>query len=139
MVARGIGGSDFNIAWRLDVLKNLTVEQVEEITNTAEALNAKHPSSDLRISTSKEIISYMDDRRLLVDKISSLSHDARMELMALMWIGHDSDRTFSDALKYAYKYSDGGDIGYLACKSLSLPGYFRKGLERLRKGQEISN
>ena len=118
------------------MLKNLTLEQVEEIISAAEAWNAKHPSGHSSTKEALDIRAFAEDRKPLVQKISELSHDARMELMALMWIGRDFDGTFDDALKYAYENSHEGDFGYIADKSPALPEYFRKGLAALSTKRE---
>ena len=122
------------------MLKNLTIKQIEEIITTAEQLNAKHLPSDRGVSPgSHDFRPYMKDRKMLVQNVADLTHDARMELMALMWIGRDFDGTFMEALKYAHENSDQGDVGYITDKSSALPTYLRKGLKKLHAEQKKSN
>jgi Protein of unknown function (DUF3775) len=71
---------------------------------------------------------YNNDKQPLVRLLSSLSHDALMELMALMWIGRDGEGEFDDVLEYAHKNSDGGNVSYIAEKWPALPTYLRDGL-----------
>jgi hypothetical protein len=54
-----------------------------------------------------------------------------MELMALMWIGRDTEDNFDEALKQAHKNSNDGDVTYIVDKSPMLPTYLRNGLKRL--------
>jgi hypothetical protein len=55
----------------------------------------------------------------------------RMELMALMWIGRDRENDFGEAVKYAHKNADKGDVDYIAEKSSALPTYLRNGLKQI--------
>src|SRR5215207_3386109 len=115
------------------MLKNLTREQVDHIIHLAEQLNAKDQPSPSglgldQVSTS-QIWDYLQDRKPLVNAIAELGHDARMELMALMWVGmlagRDPDVNFKSALEHAYRSTDAGDVGYIAEKAISLPTYLR--------------
>jgi hypothetical protein len=117
------------------MLKHLKVREVRAIIAAAETLNAKHPSSPLGTRgsevTFKRLAAYEAHAKSLKRKISALSHDARMELMSLMWVGRDFEEDFDDALKYAYKNSDAGDVDYIADKAPALPTYLRKGVSRI--------
>ena len=65
--------------------------------------------------------------------IRELSPEARSELMALMWYGREPlEADYMDHLVDAReKQGDPGEVIYIAEKSPALPGYLRKGLERL--------
>jgi hypothetical protein len=52
-----------------------------------------------------------------------------MKLMALMWVGRGDQDDFANAVEYAHKNSDNGDVPYIAEKSPALPTYLRNGLE----------
>ena len=65
------------------------------------------------------------DQVVLKEKIAALSHDARLELMALMFVGRD-DVTFEDALAEAREISDEHDADYIAEKTMGLSTYLRK-------------
>jgi hypothetical protein len=116
--------------------KSLTLDEINVVIRAAEALNAKHPPSETGIVaseiTAEEIEAYSEDEAPLVERLSALSHDALMELMALMWIGRDFDGDFNDALAYAHENSDAGNVPYIAEKSPALPTYLRNGLQRGR-------
>src|SRR5262249_49411036 len=75
--------------------KSLTVKQVHKIMTEGQGLNAKHPPHPLGISgmtaMTANVVAYANDQRKLKQEIAGLSYDARMELMALMWIGRDFD------------------------------------------------
>ena len=108
------------------MLEALTIKEVENIIRAAEELNAKHPPSELGISpATHDSRSYMTDQKTLVQKISALSHDARMELMALIWIGRDFEGNYNDALEYAHQESGEGDVRYIAEKSPALPIFLK--------------
>jgi len=114
------------------MLKSLTIEQVHKIITDAEGLNAKHPPSPLGISgMTATVVAYATDRRKLKQEIAGLSDDARMELMALMWIGRDFEGDYDAALAHARKSSDEGDVDYIADKSPALPMYLRDGLKKV--------
>ena len=114
------------------MLEALTIKEIENIISAAEALNAKHPPSELGISLATyDSRSYMTDKKMLVEKISALSPDARMELMALMWIGRDFEGKYNEALKYAHQESGEGDVKYIADKSPALPTYLRNGMKKV--------
>jgi hypothetical protein len=117
------------------MLKSLTLDEINAIISAAKALNAKHPASETGIFaseiTTEEIEAYSEDEEPLVGLLSALSHDALMELMALMWIGRDFDGDFNDALKYARENSDAGNVPYIAEKSPALPTYLRNGLQMI--------
>ena len=69
-------------------------------------------------------------RKRLYDLLYSLSKEALLELVALMWTGRgDGRRSFAENLDYAKQSHDKGTVSYLAQKSSSLPAYLRKGLE----------
>jgi hypothetical protein len=91
------------------VLTALTIKEIKDIIKAAE----------------------MTDQKMLVQKISALSHDARMELMALMWIGRDFEGTYNEAVKYAHQHSDEGDVNYIAEKSPALPTYLKNGMKKI--------
>ena len=73
----------------------------------------------------------MRDQKMLVQNISALNRDARMELMALMWIGRDFEGTYNEALEYAHQNSDVGDVQYIAAKSPALPTYLKSGMKKI--------
>jgi hypothetical protein len=118
------------------MLKYLTEADVQAIVTAAEKRNSAHPPSELGSSLEE-----LRERRYrpdpegdaLKDTITRLSHDARRELMALMWLGRgDVAGSFAGHLKQAYKHPDEG-IDYIAAKSPALPKYFRAGLEKVRR------
>ncbi|GJD93090.1 hypothetical protein OCOJLMKI_0277 [Methylobacterium iners] len=74
---------------------------------------------------------FSDNQKPLVDAVSKLTHEERMELMAVMWIGRDFDGSFEDALAYAHERSDEGDVGYITDKTLGLSAYLRTGREKV--------
>jgi len=117
------------------MLKFLTLDEINAIIRAAAALNAKHPSSETGIDaseiTAEEIEAFSEDEEPLVGLLSALSHNALMELMALMWIGRDFDGDFDDALAYAHKNSDSGNVPYIADKSPAPPTYLRNGLQMI--------
>ena len=114
------------------MLEALTIKEIEKIISAAEELNAKHPPSELGISpATHDFRSHMTDQKTLVQKISALSHDARMELMALMWIGRDFEGGYNEALKDAHKKSGEGDVKYIAGKSPALPTYLKNGMKKV--------
>jgi len=45
-----------------------------------------------------------------------------------MWIGREPDWAFDDALAYAYKNSNDGDVEYISSKTMGLSTYLHKGL-----------
>jgi Protein of unknown function (DUF3775) len=118
------------------MLKALTVQQIEGIISAAERLNAKYPPSEHGISLTDphaldDVISYANDSIELKREIKGLSHDARMELMALMWIGRDREENdFNAAVEHDRKNSDAGDVEYIAEKAPSLPLYLREGMKK---------
>jgi hypothetical protein len=120
------------------MLKSLTVKQVHNIITEAQGLNAKHPPHPLGISgmtaMTANVVAYANDQRKLKQEIAGLSYDARMELMALMWIGRDFDGDYDAALAHARKSSDEGDVDYIADKSPALPTYLRDGLKKIGVG-----
>ena len=71
----------------------------------------------------------------LEQAIGSLSHEARLELAALMWLGRDDGDPdaddFATNLDHAKRSSDEFDVDYIAEKSAALPTYLRAGLARL--------
>ena len=117
------------------MLKSLTLDEINAIIRAARVLNAKHSPSETGIDasaiTTEEIEAYNEDEAPLVGLLSALSHDALMELMALMWIGRDFDGDFNDALSYAHENSDSGSVPYIAEKSSALPIYLRNGLQMI--------
>jgi Protein of unknown function (DUF3775) len=129
---RGFTETDVNADLEIIMLEALTIKEIENIISAAEELNAKHPSSELGISPATyNSSSYMTDKKMLVQKISALSPDARMELMALMWIGRDFEGNYNDALEYARQESGEGDVRYIAAKSPALPTYLKNGMKKV--------
>jgi hypothetical protein len=97
----------------------ITLEQVREIISLSQALDTDR-IPDLRAAFDS-----------FYGYVQSLNHDARMELMALMWIGRDFEGSFADAVRYAYQNSDDGDILYIVEKSPDLSAYLSRGLSIL--------
>src|SRR5262249_27874616 len=118
-----------------NMLKHLTVDEIHKIIHAAKELNAKHPPSDTGTGLSDvkagDILDYEDDAKKLKDEIAALRHDARMELMALMWIGRDFEGTFDQAVKEANEQSDDDEVDYIAEKSPALPIYLANGLKKI--------
>ena len=63
--------------------------------------------------------------------ISGLSHDAKIELVALMWLGRGDSGKFDDLLARAEETSDENDAEYIADQALALRTYLRDGLEAI--------
>ncbi len=117
------------------MLSSLTIDQVNAIIRAANALNTKYPPSTTGVRgsdiTAEKIRAYNRDEKPLADLISALSKDARMELMALIWIGRGDGDEFGEAVEYARKNSDDGDVLYIAEKAPALPTYLRNGLKQI--------
>ena len=113
------------------MLQALTVDRIETIISAAERLIVKYPPSELGISGGHDITPYLNDSRELEHAIAPVSYDARMELMALMWLGREREEwNFGDAVTYAKKHSDQGDVRYITEKAPSLPLYLREGMRK---------
>ena len=109
------------------------MHEIQAIIRSAEMLNANHTSSEFGFDpfapgADEEIENYNEDEKEFVALLSALGHHARMEFMALMWIGRDFDGDFDDALKYARENSDNGDVPSIAEKS---PTYLRNELQAI--------
>jgi hypothetical protein len=101
------------------MLCNLTLAQVRTIISLSQALDTDR-ISDLRAAFDS-----------FYEYVQSLGHEARMELMALMWIGRGFEGSFADAVQYAYANSDEGDVLYIVEKSPDLSAYLSRGLTLL--------
>jgi hypothetical protein len=73
------------------------VDQLRKIIVEAEQLNAKHCTNDVSSPTLDDMFNYNNDEKKLMREVETLSHDARMELMALMWIGQGAEDHFAEA------------------------------------------
>jgi hypothetical protein len=93
------------------MLKALTIKEIDDIVSAAE--DAK------------------TDPKMLMQKISALGRDARMELMAVMWLGRDFEGNYDEALKYAHQHSDEFDVDYIAEKAPALPTYLKNGMKKI--------
>jgi len=117
------------------MLKCLTIAQIHAIIEQAEKLNLKHPPSDIGIRAGSDeakdrVLQYETDGKPLKREIGRLDHDARMELMALVWVGR-GDGDFESCLEHARQNTDEGDVPYIAEKAMSLPTYLRNGLKKI--------
>jgi hypothetical protein len=126
------------------MLKYLSVDQLRKIVVEAEQLNAKYSSREGRSITGEhltrdQLIAYTNDENQLKWEVETLSYDARMELLALMWIGRGSEDHFDEALKQAHKNSNDGDVAYIVDKSRMLPTYLRNGLKRILESAKTSS
>jgi len=112
------------------MLKHLGAEHLSEIVNLADRILAKHKPDSLGLDWGqpRDPRRGDPDKKALREKIGNLTPAARMELMALMWIGREPDWAFDDALAYAYKNSNDGDVEYIAGKAMGLSIYLHKGL-----------
>jgi hypothetical protein len=119
------------------MLKHLTIPQVQAIIDQAEKLNQKHAPSELGISLGsveaiEGVIQYKKDSEPLKREIAALDPEARLELMALMWVGREIEATdFVEALSHARRNSDDHDVDYIAEKSPALPLYLKSGLKKI--------
>jgi hypothetical protein len=120
---------------KLYPFKSLRVEDVKEIIRLTSSLNKTEPGGILRFP-SKEADELVEkilngpspEYSALHGKIESLSQEALLELMALMWVGRDGG-DFKDQLEDAGKNSSEGDVVYITGKSLVLADYLKDGLE----------
>jgi len=125
------------------MLKDLQLTDVFSVIEAAERANAASPPSELGMRLSEGLALFTGptpEDAALEQSIRALSHKARMELMALIWIGRGDDReaiardpngTYLACLAHARRNSDAGDVHYVAERSLSLPTYLREGLKTL--------
>jgi hypothetical protein len=123
-------------------LKYLTVADVSRISLLAGAAAEPLPDARLEHATHpcpERAYDKGPARAALREAIQALGNDARMELMALMWIGRgDFGGTFEDALKHAWRNSNETDAAYIAEKAPVLPAYLRDGL-RYRVATELGS
>lgn len=117
------------------MLKSLKIDQVNAIIKAANDLNEKYPPTGTAIRgsdiTVEEIAAYHTDEKPLADLLSALNKEARMELMALIWVGRGDEDDFGAAVEYARRNSDDGDVPYIAEKAPALPTYLRDGLKKV--------
>jgi hypothetical protein len=106
---RGIVGPSDKVK---EMLQHLTEPEVHAIIKEAAEYDRAHPTDALS------------------DAITRLSDDARMELVALMWLGRgDAGDNFADHLKEARRNPH--PVGYIWAKWPNLPRYLRDGLKKL--------
>jgi hypothetical protein len=117
------------------MLKFISKDEVEAVISASLDLNTKFSSRDMGIRRSdfRAVADYLrspeysDLKRLIKD----LSHDARTELIALIWIGRGDADDVDNAIGRARKNSSEGDVDYIVEKAPSLPTYLRKALNGL--------
>jgi hypothetical protein len=108
------------------MLKALQQDKLREIMDLADKILAKWDPNSL--GHTLEELREMEpdpDNVLLYEKIAALSHEARLELMALMWVGRDGV-SFANALAYARKHSNEHDAHYITEKTMGLSVYLHK-------------
>jgi len=120
------------------MLVHLTKPEILAIVELAELNNSAYPESE--IGTIEEEAHEQHgtpiphaEREALKQAISSLSLEARLELVALIWFarGNAPKDSFAVHLTLAKGASGAGDVEYIAEKSPSLPMYLRTGMDRL--------
>ncbi len=124
------------------MLQHLMESDVAAIIAAAELNNAAHPPSEHGIT----LAAWLDEpdrpdptRKALDKMIRALSHEARWELMAVMWLGRgDAPGDFAECVAYAKGRTDEGDVNYIVEKSPALPLYLRGGMEILRRAETIT-
>jgi hypothetical protein len=119
------------------MFKHLKESDVQAIIAAAERNNATHPPSklDVTLEEARERRGRPDPTRIALEQaLGSLPHEARIELMALVWFGRgDSIETdFAEHVAEATRNSNEPDVDYIAETSASLPVYLRAGLDRLK-------
>ena len=126
------------------MLKHLRKEQIAVVIKAAEALNKIDQSDKKRLTISTKPKKAADElkrwkerlpyRQTLHASIAGLSLDARLELIALMWLGRgdDPEATFEELVPHARSDEDEGDVEYVTAKSPVLPQYLREGLAKLK-------
>ncbi len=120
------------------MLKHLTIPEIENISALAERAARRDSDEPLDWHANNHVDRIYEYRRRqtpLIDAIARLSFEARMELMALMWIGRGDGFTFEGALQHARRTTSESDAAYMAGKS-PLPRYLRRGLERIGLGRD---
>jgi hypothetical protein len=81
-----------------------------------------------------KLLAVSPEERKLDALLNALSHDALMELEALMWAGRgDHNGSFADNLTSAQANKDDHAVHYIAEKSPALPTYLRAGLEAIKQ------
>lgn len=126
-------------------LKHLTEKQIATIINAADALNvADLPSEESITLLPDDIHKTFEHQRelgplqnVLQMAIADLPLEARLELMAVLWLGRGDvpEATYDDFLQHARRSADEGDVGYIAEKSRGLPTYLRNGMAKLKAFQ----
>jgi hypothetical protein len=115
------------------MLKHLTKADVHAIIEAAEKSNSAHPPRELgsSLEEARERRSRPDpEGDVLKAAIKKLSPEARVELVALMWVGRgDVEGSFADHLRQAQR--DSHPVDYIVEKSPALPRYLRQGLKKL--------
>jgi Protein of unknown function (DUF3775) len=120
------------------MLVHLSEPEILAIVELAELNNSAHPESEIGI-TQEEGRERSGgpfrhaEREALKQAISSLSLQARLELIALIWFarGNAPKDSFAVHLTLAKADPGAGDVDYIAEKSPSLPMYLRNGMDRL--------
>jgi Protein of unknown function (DUF3775) len=121
------------------MLVHLTEPQILTIITLAERNNAAHPESEIGLA--QEVARGelgrtipAAEREVLKQAIESLSQEARLELVALIWFarGNAPKDSFPSHLSLAKGASGAGDVDYIAEKSPCLPMYLRSGIDRLK-------
>lgn len=116
------------------MLKNLRLNEIENIIKLAEAIETKHPRQRRSFGFSKSD-NPVDppDLKELTGALEAISQPARMEMLALIWIarGDYQPEAFEEALGYAREHYQSADVSYLAEKWGSLATYLRVGLKQM--------
>src|SRR5215207_1611273 len=102
------------------MLKHLTIPEIENISALAELAAGRDSDEPLDWHASNHVDRIHEHRRRkapLLDAIARLSFEARMELMALMWIGRGDPLTFEGAVHHARRTTRSSDAAYIAAKS----------------------
>jgi len=120
------------------MLVHLTEREILAIAELAELNNSAHPESEIGITQEEGSEQYGGpipnaEREALKQAIGSLSLEARLELIALIWFarGNAPKDSFAVHLTLAKGASGAGDVDYIAEKSSRLPMYLRHGIDRL--------
>ena len=119
------------------MLVHLTEPEILAIVRLAELNNAAHPENEIGADNPPEGSgqSISDaQRQALREAIVSLSPDARVELMALIFFarGNAPKDAFAAQLTLARWTSDASDVDYLAEASHLLPMHLRNAIYRLK-------
>ena len=131
------------------MLKYLKPDQdLAQVIKIAGALEAKHPripvGRGLRPHDPEPRERSQPDLQELIAALEAITRLARMEMLALIWVGRGDYKLeqFEEALEYARQNFDTCDVTYMAEKWASLSTYLREGLKQIptvRPGQGPSS